>query len=78
MDSCFILGADELRDKARHYRGLAKGSLPLGVAAQLDAIADECEREAARLEGAQPSPDREPEPCMSGSPVRTLSPAESA
>lgn len=37
---------DELKRRAEHYRQLARGSIPWPVAEQLDALADECDREA--------------------------------
>ncbi|HUC67384.1 MAG TPA: hypothetical protein VMA53_18220 [Stellaceae bacterium] len=36
----------ELRKRAEHYRQLADGPMPWAVARQLDALAEECDREA--------------------------------
>jgi hypothetical protein len=36
----------ELRKRAEHYRQLADGPMPWAVALQLDALAEECDREA--------------------------------
>jgi hypothetical protein len=49
----------ELRKRAEHYRQLADGPMPWAVARQLDALAEECDREAmTRLEepALRPSP----------------------
>ncbi len=39
--------ADARRERAEHYRRLARGPVPWPVVAQLERLADECEREAS-------------------------------
>jgi len=60
--------ASTLRRRAAHYRELANGATPWHVAQQLEALAEECERDACSLLANDPSggeawrPPRAPQP----------------